>query len=304
MSWRSNRNRRRFYERWPEYVPVAQRKKNAAKTVEKLKKKGKEVNPVVIEGKQIANTFWGKAWCSHLESYSDFDNRLPRGRSYVRNGSVIDLSIDKGEINALVNGSSLYTIKITISPISKNKWQAITKECAGKIDSLIELLQGKFSKNIMTIITHQENGLFPQPQEIKFNCSCPDYADMCKHIAATLYGVGARLDEKPEQLFSLRHVDHAELISAAEAVEQITGLQTSPTQDVFTDTDLASLFGIDIEGASPATKTQNKIRSKSKSKPKIKGKSAANTKSRIKAKVDNKIKAKSTKNRAKAARPK
>ena len=141
------------YDRWPEYVPVAQRRKNGEKEVVKLKKKGKNVDPVFVEGRNIANTFWGKAWCNHIESYSDCDNRLPRGRTYVRNGSVIDLQIAKGEISALVNGSSLYKINIVIKPLQNKKWNSLIKECAGKIDSLIELLQGKFSKGVMEIIT-------------------------------------------------------------------------------------------------------------------------------------------------------
>src|SRR5947207_8239192 len=148
------------YDEFPPYVPVAERKRKAAREVEKLKKKGEIIQPVVITGRTIANTFWGKAWCTNLESYSDFENRLPRGRTYVRNGSVINLNVGAGEINAMVSGSSIYKVKITISPILSNKWNALVNECAGKIDSLIELLQGKFSKSIMQIITHPEKGLF------------------------------------------------------------------------------------------------------------------------------------------------
>ena len=171
--------------------------------------------PIVLEGRSIANTFWGKAWCKNLESYSDYSNRLPRGRTYVRNGSVIDLKMAAGEITALVSGSSIYKVKIAIAKVVANKWNKIVDECAGKIDSLIELLQGKFSKAVMEIITDPKKGLFPDPKEIKLSCSCPDWADMCKHVAAVLYGVGARLDNRPEELFMLRQADHIELIAKA-----------------------------------------------------------------------------------------
>ncbi len=239
MSWYS-------YDRFPRYVSVAERKRKAAKVAEKLKKKGQIMRPVVLVGRTIANTFWGKAWCDNLESYSDYDNRLPRGRTYVRNGSVIDLHVAAGEINAMVSGSSIYKVKITISAIVASKWEALVKECAGKINSLIELLQGKFSKGIMEIIARPEKGLFPHPKEIKLDCSCPDYADMCKHVAAVLYGIGARLDEKPEELFLLRKADHGELIAQA-GKSTLAEPMTTKRHKPFADNDLSALFGIDID---------------------------------------------------------
>lgn len=271
-----------WYQRWPEYVPVAKRRANAAKEMAKLKQKGDAINPVTIEGRTIAKTFWGKAWCDNLESYSDFENRLPRGRTYVRNGSVMDLKIAQGKINALVNGSSLYTINISIKPIQDSKWKALVKQCSGKIDSLIELLQGRFSKGVMEIITHKEQGLFPHPDEIKLDCSCPDYADMCKHIAAALYGIGARLDTNPEQLFILRHVDHYALINAAESENKFTSSKKSTT---FSDKDLSSLFGIEMDEKPVAAK-------KSSAKP-IK-KTAAKPVTKTKAKLPKKIIVKKT----------
>jgi uncharacterized Zn finger protein len=261
-----------YRNRWPEYVPVAKRKAQAAKEIEKLKKKGKEIDPVIIEGQKISKTFWGKAWCENLESYSDFENRLPRGRTYVRNGSVMDLKISQGKINALVNGSSLYTINIAINPIQDIKWETLVKQCSGKIDSLIELLQGKFSKGVMEIITHKEQGLFPHPKEIKLKCSCPDYADMCKHVAAALYGVGARLDTNPEQLFILRHVDHYALLNAAESANKFTSSKKSTT---FSDKDLSSLFGIEMDEKPIAEKNpvvQRIKKVKKTIKPKVKQK--------------------------------
>jgi uncharacterized Zn finger protein len=238
-----------WYGGFAPYVRVADRKIKAAKEVEKLKKKGTVCEPIVLEGRSIAHTFWGKAWCNNLESYSDYSNRLPRGRTYVRNGSVIDLKIAAGEITALVSGSSIYKVKIAIAKVVTNKWTKIVDECAGKIDSLIELLQGKFSKAVMEIITNSKKGLFPDPKEIKLSCSCPDWADMCKHVAAVLYGVGARLDNKPEELFMLRQADHVELIAKA-GTTSLTQTAADQNNQILADSDLSSLFGIDMGEAS------------------------------------------------------
>jgi uncharacterized Zn finger protein len=234
---------------YPPYVRVAERKKKAAKKVASLIKKGHIVNPIIIEGRAIAKTFWGKAWCKHLESYSDYENRLPRGRTYVRNGSVIDLKLKSGEIRALVSGSSIYTVMIKIDSISAQKWKNLVKECAGKIESLIELLQGKFSKGVMEVITHKERGLFPDFEDIKLDCSCYDYADMCKHVAAVLYGVGAHLDECPEDLFLLRKTNHADLIAMAGSSDLSEGSSNQNATQLTGD--LSALFGIEIEGEPP-----------------------------------------------------
>src|SRR5260370_32805216 len=200
---------------WRPYVSVAQRQAQAMRKIAQLKKKGRAVSPVEIEGRGIATTFWGKAWCENLERYGDYANRLPRGRTYVRNGSVIDLQIAFGEVKALVSGSSIYKVAVKITPVSKARWKSICKDCAGAIDSLVELLQGRFSKGVMESICQEKTGLFPSPNEITFTCSCPDWASMCKHVAAVLYGIGTRLDEKPDMLFALRNVNHQDLIARA-----------------------------------------------------------------------------------------
>jgi uncharacterized Zn finger protein len=228
------------------YVSVAQRRANAARQMAKLAKKGHTITPVQIEGRQIASTFWGKAWCENLESYSDYENRLPRGRTYVRNGSVVDLQIKPGKVTARVSGSELYDIEIKIKPLSKPHWQSISSQCAGKIASVLELLQGRLSKGVMEIITHREQGLFPKPAEISLDCSCPDWADMCKHVAAALYGVGARLDEKPELLFVLRQVDHMELIEQV-AVGQSLAPTTGSDKKTIAQNDLAEVFGVEMD---------------------------------------------------------
>jgi uncharacterized Zn finger protein len=234
---------------FPPYVSVAQRRAKAAAAVKKALKGGAVFLPIAITGRTIARTFWGKAWCDHLASFSDYENRLPRGRAYVRNGSVIHLKISKGCVEAQVVGSSLYSIKVGVSPLAPARWAAIKGECAGKIDSLVGLLQGKLSEPVMRIITERERGLFPGPLEIKKACSCPDSAGLCKHLAAVFYGVGARLDAEPELLFLLRGVDHLELIEGAAAAPTFaTGGGTELAAD-----QLADVFGIEIETGGTST---------------------------------------------------
>ncbi len=211
-----------------------------------MAKKGTPLAPVTLEGKTIARTFWGKAWCDNLERYSDFSNRLPRGRTYVRNGSVVDLQVEKGQARAKVMGSQLYQVKVSVKAVAPSQWSTLCTECAEGIDSLVELLQGRFSKGVMERICAPEKGLFPSPEELSFSCSCPDYADMCKHVAATLYGVGARLDERPELLFTLRDADHLELIASAGS--QASKETPKPAKSKVLDaSDLSAVFGLDLE---------------------------------------------------------
>lgn len=233
------------YGGYPPYVSVSERKELAAQEIARLVKKGRKVSPVVLEGKTIAATFWGKAWCTNLERYSDYESRLPRGRSYVRSGAVVDLQITPGKIAARVRGSELYTVTITISPVDPALWKEIVGECTGKIDSVVELLRGKLSTAVMEIITRQAKGLFPSQKQIGLRCSCPDSATMCKHVAAALYGVGARLDREPELLFGLRWVDPAELVTTATA--GVTAGKQAVAKGKALDADLASLFGIDLD---------------------------------------------------------
>jgi len=236
-----------YWGEWRPYVSQAERRHRAALEMAKLKKKGHPVAPVVLQGRTIAATFWGKAWCDNLEGYSDYANRLPRGRTYVRNGSVVDLQIAPGEVSARVGGSDLYKVKVDIVPVPKARWKSVCKDCAGGIDSLVELLQGRFSKGVMERICRQRSGLFPAPEEIRFSCSCPDWASMCKHVAAVLYGVGSRLDDKPELLFRLRRVDEKDLLAGATAGLPIS--RKKPAAGKVLDTaDLSSIFGLDLAG--------------------------------------------------------
>jgi uncharacterized Zn finger protein len=246
---------RRSYDRFVESVPrfggfepyvrVADRQGLARRRAAALEKeKGRPLSPVRIEGRgrAIARSFWGKAWCDNLESYGDYANRLPRGRSYARNGSVIDLEIAAGVVRALVSGSEVYEIEVAIDAVAAAHWKRVSAACVGRIDSLVELLQGRLSDEVMEVVTRGGEGLFPTPREIRFDCSCPDAARMCKHVAATLYGVGARLDQEPGLLFTLRGVDPAELIGSAASPSE----QTSSGGKTIDDADLSAIFGIDV----------------------------------------------------------
>lgn len=250
-----------MYFGWKPYVPVAKRRQQAEKKVAQLKKKGQPITPVTIEGRTITRSFWGKSWCTNLERYSDFENRLPRGRTYVRNGSVVDLQIAKGEVTALVAGSELYEIEISIAPVKAATWKSICRDSAGSVSSLVELLQGRIAKSVMDRVCRQSDGLFPSPKDIELSCSCPDSASMCKHVAAALYGVGARLDSRPELLFVLRGVDHNELMSAGPEI----ALNAAPAAGkVLDDGDVAALFGLDMadtpEASAPAAGTPARSR--------------------------------------------
>lgn len=264
-----------WYGGFRPYVPVGVRRARALKKMEKLRKKGFDIKPVQIEGRKITHTFWGQAWCDHLESFSDYDNRLPRGRTYVRNGSVCHLDIEKGRISAMVSGSEIYQVEIAIKTLSQKKWKEVKNRCAGQIGSLLELLQGRLSKNVMSVVTDCNKGLFPLPGEISLQCSCPDWAVMCKHVAAALYGVGARLDEAPELLFLLRGVDHEELISA-EAGMAAAAAGTKGGRKRIADDALADVFGIEMsEDAAPTERDVSAHRRKAAPKPKKTSKVAA-----------------------------
>jgi uncharacterized Zn finger protein len=248
---------------------VGERRKQAERKVAALKKRGKTVSPVQIEGRDIARSFWGKSWCLNLERYSDYESRLPRGRTYVRNGSVVDLQIDKGRLTALVAGSELYKISISIAPLAAPRWKAICRDCAGSVDSLVELLQGRLAQGVMDRVCREGDGLFPSPAEIKLSCSCLDWAEMCKHVAAVLYGVGARLDERPELLFVLRGVDRNELIAASQA--DLTLAQRAPeAAKRLDDDDVAALFGIEmaVEAAEAKALRPAKAKATAKKRPK------------------------------------
>ena len=238
MSWWS-------FERKPS---VRQQRQNALREGQRLAKLGRKLAPVAIEGRKIAASFWGRAWCENLESYRDYEYRLPRGRSYVRHGAVLHLDVSAGKIEALVSGSQIYEVEITINPLVQQHWSRIKTQCAGQVGSLIELLEGRLSEGVMRIVTHPEEGLFPKPAEIRMTCSCPDSATMCKHVAAVMYGVGARLDGQPDLLFILRKVEHAELVAGAADFE---ATRVGSKRKTLADSELSDVFGIEIAETTP-----------------------------------------------------
>jgi len=257
------------YWSYPRYVSVAEKRAKALKKLKQLKKKNPHINPIAIEGTAIARTWWGKAWNKNLESYADYSNRIGRGRSYVRHGAVLDLQVHSGKVDSLVQGSGSrpYSVAIRIKAMDKKTWAGIKSASEGKLDSLQELLAGKFPKALGEVFTIQGKGLFPSPKEIDFDCSCPDWASMCKHVAATLYGIGVRLDQDPELFFKLRQVKMKDLVS--EAVEgktrELLKKARKKTARVIADSDLADVFGIDME--SPVALKKGKKKGTGKKKP-------------------------------------
>ena len=236
---------------WYNYHPyqtVGQRRAKAQKVADAFARRGEKLSPVNATGAKLVGTFWGKAWCDHMESFSDFASRLPKGKAYVRNGAVIDLQVLPGRITAKIVGTDTYDVDCRIDRLPADQWADIKKRCGGQISSLVELLQGKLSSSVMTVVTDAKAGLFPGPREIRLGCTCPDFAHLCKHVAAALYGVGIRLDDEPELLFKLRGVDSAELIrSAAEAPQanEAGGRMTLAHDEV------ADVFGIELAPVPP-----------------------------------------------------
>ncbi|MCF7785496.1 MAG: hypothetical protein K9N47_05200 [Prosthecobacter sp.] len=228
-----------------DYEEAQERKERLQREIAKRQKRGEkfEALPAPAGQKKLSTTFWGQAWCRNLESYQVYESRLPRGRSYLRQGKVYNLEIEPGKLSAVVAGSELYDSIITIQPLPKKQWQQIVESSSGQVGSMLDLLAGKLGDGLMKVLTDPDHGLFPKPKEIHFNCSCPDHADMCKHVSAVLYGVGVLLDTKPELLFTLRGVDQAEMLSNASSAA-ISDLSTGDGD--LASADLSSIFGIDL----------------------------------------------------------
>jgi uncharacterized Zn finger protein len=251
------------YFRFPKYVSVAEKKAKAAKKLKQLKKKQPDIQPIIIEGNTLANTWWGKAWNNNLTKYADYSNRVGRGRSYLRHGAVLDLKIESGIVHALVQGSrsTPYKVDIAIQKISKTNWKNIKAECQGKIDSLQELLHGKFPKSLAETFISKGHGLFPSPREINFNCSCPDWAVMCKHVAAALFGIGSRLDEDPMLFFKLRGIDGNELVAQAvkDSTSQLLKKAKKKSGRVLENIDISDVFGIDMDADAETVEPEKSI---------------------------------------------
>lgn len=226
---------------------VSSLKKNANATVKKEKAKGRELEPIAVSGRQIVENWWGKSWCDNLEQYADYGSRLDRGKRYVRSGAVVDLKIHYGRIQARVQGrrKTPYKVEIRISPLSEERCQNIIDRCGRKIENLEGLMAGDFPSQLKELFLEQD-GLFPSPREISFSCSCPDWALMCKHVAAVLYGVGVRLDENPLLFFELRGIDAGRFIDVTlqSKVEQMLANVDCKSERIIQDQDIGALFGV------------------------------------------------------------
>jgi uncharacterized Zn finger protein len=234
---------------YPPYMSVADKKAQGAQALKKLLAKSKRAaEPVVLahRRRQLAATFWGQAWADNLHRYADLANRLERGRTYLRNGSVLDLGIRAGCVEAYVAGTELYRVRIEMAPLAKARWRRVVARCTGRIGSLVGLLRGELSADVLAVLTDARQGLFPEPRELALDCSCPDAAEVCKHVAAVLYGVAIRLDARPETFFVLRQVDQAELIGSA-TTGFVTRARPAASKRIAADR-LSSVFGIDLEG--------------------------------------------------------
>jgi uncharacterized Zn finger protein len=233
---------------YPEYVPVSVKKEKAQRQIEKLRKKNPNLAPIIIEGRTIAHTWWGKAWNDNLELYADYSNRLARGRSYIRSGAVLDVQIETGRVTALVQGSrrTPYTVQVQIDALSDRQLESIAKLCDQRITDLEELLVGRFPKELQELFTLKGQGLFPTNKEIHFDCTCPDWASMCKHVTATLYGIGARFDGDPTLFFTLRDIDFGSLIKKTidQKMESMLKNAGKASSRVLDDPDVLDLFGI------------------------------------------------------------
>ena len=244
------------YFDYPEYVPVRVRRAKAEKKLRQLRKKNPRITPVSVEGRSLATTWWGKSWNKNLERYADYHNRIERGRSYVRHGAVLDLQLRSGNVTALVQGSSTqpYKIAIKVDKLSPRNWSTIRQACEGQFDSLSALLAGKFPQALQDLFFAQGSGLFPEPRDIHFDCSCPDWASMCKHVSAALYGIGTRLDDDPSLFFTLRQIDIDDIITEtiAETTQALLRKSTRQSANVLDDADLGAVFGIELSDADVA----------------------------------------------------
>lgn len=264
---------------WDPYVPVAQRKRMAQQEAKRRLKKGQSLAPIQITARKIATTFWGTAWCDNLGHYSDYANRLPRGRTYARNGSIVDLQIKPGKITALVAGSSPYDVKITIKKLDARRWNQLRKDCAESIHSLIDLMRGKLPDDVLRRLTDPNKGMFPAPREIRLSCNCPDGASLCKHLAAVLFGVGHRLDNEPDLFFQLRGVNQQDLITEALSNQSVNTALGLDQESAIDSGDLESIFGIDLATSGQETKPSSKRKATKKRSPKLTKKKATKKRS-------------------------
>ena len=202
---------------------------------------------VTAKRPHLASSWWGEAWGSNLERYADYSNRIDRGRRYVRADAVVDLHIDKGRVDAKVLGSrgEPYDVRIEITPLPGERAQELVSRCGRGAKDLDSLVRGEFPEELKDVF-YGVGGLFPAPDEISFHCSCPDWASMCKHVAAALYGIGVRFDEDPTLFFKLRGLDPEVFVDAAIQDRLDSMLQNAgrPSERIMDGSSWQDLFGL------------------------------------------------------------
>ncbi len=236
-----------FYD-YGYYETKAEKRRRIGEKLERLRKTDPNIAPLTIEGNTLAKSWWGKAWGKNLESYADYKSRLSRGKNYVKQGAILDLKIEEGKVNSKISGSGskIYDCEIHIERLSDERLKKILEHCQNKISTLDALLTGDFSEELLELFQDKSYGLFPSPDEISFRCDCPDVANICKHVAATLYAIGTKFDDDPMFFFELRQIESENLIQKSvekklENMLEHVGKKTSRTMDA---SKISDVFGL------------------------------------------------------------
>ncbi len=225
------------------YVRVQKRRTYARDIAAQLERQGEILTPAVAHGKNIANQFWGRAWCHAIDEWQDCAYRLPGGRSLLKNGGVIDLKISRNSVIARVAADQVYDVQLHYRDADPYSVAELRSQCAGKLTGLLDFIQGKLSEEVMQYICNPVYGLFPEYGDFKISCTCLDDAVLCRHAAAALYAVATRLDDEPELFFTLRGIDAKDFFEAEDILTQ-TG---SNSAEGLSADELSKTFGIDIE---------------------------------------------------------
>ena len=165
---------------------------------------------------EIGSRWWSKQFLSALETFG-WTNRLERGKRYARSGQVLGISICKGEVTAKVQGSQVrpYSVKINYPSASEKSWTGIIARMKGKPELLSRILIGDVPEELERIFREEKSSLFPsRAKEIEMECSCPDYANPCKHIAAVFYVMADTFDQDPFLLLQLKGRSRSEIMNA------------------------------------------------------------------------------------------
>jgi len=162
----------------------------------------------------FGESWWAKRWISVLESF-DIGARMGRGRNYARSGQVLSIDSEKGAVKAKVQGSrpTPYRVAVEIKSISYANWEKLVKALSHQAIFVAKLLAGEMPQDIEKVFQAAGLSLFPdKSKDLKTECSCPDWSNPCKHIAAVYYLLGEEFDRDPFLIFKLRGLQREELI--------------------------------------------------------------------------------------------